>query len=459
MGVNAVRGRGVSQAEVGVQRRADPLGSAMHDPLGGDALVDPLAAPARGFANAGMDADADELFSFDRQKAGPLKPQDAAAVPGAAERLPDSTGAAKYGTVLGIAGASFGTGAGLQSGAGLGGAQAYGGGGATGFLGAASMGDAAMGIRSGYGRKAAARKSGDKAGERLGQEKMEESGWGVAAGGLGAAKSGVDIATVQAGGKVLGATQNAADLSAAAGNALSVAGAATGIAGSAVSFVQAAYHGGKAIGTWKAAAAAAKDIKTAAGQRWHQRAVNRAQAKTALQGVKLAAAAIGVAAGVLALVSNPVGWAIGIAAAVTMGAIALGKLGGKVKRAYDQKQAAKKVDAKKAEEDKNPAEKEGLPSADAIDDPKRKRVRGMADEAAALCSTNAAIAREMRGAVGKGQKAFRNFHAAAASSPDEIAEYRDALIVLGVLDVTEDQAASESGQELVENKLSAVSGL
>lgn len=146
----------------------------------------------------------------------------------------------------------------------------------------------------------------------LGKEIRTQARGGVARGVLDSTATGLKIGAVAQGGKdaVMTATNGASY----AANGLSIAGAATGIAGGAIGLGMAAYEGGKAVGRYRKANKA--DIQTARGKKWQAHIKGKQVRKGGIQALKAVAAGLGIAAGILVLASNPVGWAIGISGAI-----------------------------------------------------------------------------------------------------------------------------------------------
>ena len=97
------------------------------------------------------------------------------------------------------------------------------------------------------------------------------------------------------------------DFAGAAGNALSIAGATLGLAGNALAFAQAACQGAGATNRWSTLSGAAEKIESLRGKVWYDRIKNRTKWKTALQGLELAAAGLGIVAGRPTRRSRP-GW-------------------------------------------------------------------------------------------------------------------------------------------------------
>ena len=100
------------------------------------------------------------------------------------------------------------------------------------------------------------------------------------------------------------------------------------------------------------------------------------------------------------------------------------------------------------------------PEAQQATPEKKEMVRSRADEAAVMCSTNAKVASEMIGAIwvmkNDGPGVINDV---ANGDWTRINEHTDAMTLVYMLGIDEDTALSTSGQELIENKISAVNGL
>lgn len=305
---------------------------------------------------------------------------------------------------------------------------------ATGVVGGAVLADAALTMRAGYSRRAAALKAGDKAGVSLGEGKMRQAGWTATGGAVGATTSGLRI------GHAAGS---------AAGGLLTAA-SSLGIAGGIVT---------AADGMWKVYNAAGKlwnlgkqTIYTPKGESWKERVGNRLKWKAGVGTLKALLGGLGIAAGALAIVSNPVGWAVGLAAAIAGGAWAVTKIVAKISDYWQRRKKKKEI------EQRDP------------DGSKRKQAKELADEVARELSVNAKTAGEMRGALQSGNaynvqarlKAIAAMQATvgkadAAALPkatQDDKEQHDAVSLLAVLNIEPAEAKSPSGQERIEKKLS-----
>ena len=320
--------------------------------------------------------------------------------------------------------------------------------------------DSLVGVGRGFSAMDKAAKRGDTAGHRLGTRKVQQQGWGVAGGATGVAGGGIKL------GAALGST--AAGLAAAAGG--------LGIAGGALTAAE---------GSWKIYRASRKmwdlskiTLLSASGQKWKEYAEGREKRKAGINVLKVAAGALGIAAGALLIASNPAGWALGIAAMAVGGAYALGKVGSKIADVSKRRSAKKEAEA--AEKGKgilDPLAKHQTPEQTWDDPGRRKEVHAMADKVAQENSQNARYAAAMIAALQKGDEkklekmvAFRDavfpqdndFQQTRAYmkakrqmeiSNDDL-ERHDAELILEVFNVPTYMALSESGQDLIQKKLS-----
>ncbi|MDP9072974.1 MAG: hypothetical protein M3N98_02155 [Actinomycetota bacterium] len=326
---------------------------------------------------------------------------------------------------------------------------------------AALLIDAGMTLHGAYSAHGAAKKRGDHAGVHMATGKAKQGGWGLAGGAASASASGIKI------GSAMGST--AAGLAAATGG--------LGIVGGGLTAAQ---------GIWKIAKSSKKlwnlgDLNptTEPGRTWKGYITGREQRKIGVNALKVAAGALGIAAGVLFLASNPVGWAVGIAAMVVGGAVTGFKLFQKAKKAWKQRSAKKDMQAKGGMDELA----KPVPGAEGMDSDQQKQARSkqvkeLADKVAAESSQGTKHAAAMRDAVrvgdaDKGQFGILmrdTFHAGdtdfsktiAAQAADE-ERYRfnqldlqafDAANLMGVLNVSREEALSESGQDLLARKMS-----
>ncbi len=326
------------------------------------------------------------------------------------------------------------------------------------------LADSALGVWNGLSARQEAQERGDTAGVRLGTRKAKSQGWGVAGGATGVAGGGIKL------GAALGST--AVGLASAAGG--------LGVAGGALTVAQ---------GSWKIYLAGKKlsglstvSPMTKKGKEWKTYAEGREKRKVGINALKVAAGALGIAAGALLIVSNPAGWAVGIAALAVGGALAVGKLSNKIGDAWNRRNAKKKME-KSGELDS--LAKGQTPEQEVADPARRKEVHQLANKVAQENSQNARYAAAMIAALQKGKepsldwlvsfrdryfpddKDFTQTRAALGSIKgrrreqmqllnlsDDDFERHDAQLILEVLNVDGEAALSESGQDLIQKKLS-----
>ncbi len=251
-------------------------------------------------------------------------------------------------------------------------------------LGGLLLADSALGVWNGLSSRQEAEERGDTAGVRLGTRKAKSQGWGVAGGATGVAGGGIKL------GAALGST--AVGLASAAGG--------LGVAGGALTVAQ---------GSWKIYLAGKKlsglsqvSPMTAKGKEWKTYAEGREKRKVGINALKIAAGALGIAAGALLIVSNPAGWAVGIAALAVGGAFAVGKLSNKIGDVWNRRNAKKKME-KSGELDS--LAKEQTPEQEEADPARRKEVHQLANKIAQENSQNARYAAAMIAAASERQGA------------------------------------------------------
>ena len=333
------------------------------------------------------------------------------------------------------------------------------------------MGDAIMGLNSARNMKSEGAKHGDKGLQNLGGRKAGDQGTQLMSASMGAAKAGVDIANATA--------KTTAEMG---GTALGAAGASLGIAGGSVMVLQGAWRGGHAIMklcrlTWGRGAA----MLSAKGEEWKRAALRAEKFKAAVNGLKIAVGVLGIAAGALLIVSNPIGWAVGLAAAIAGGVYAISKIAGKIKNANDQEAARKKIESGVPVEQADdgvvrlsvkgkPREKKGtgygmVSDPSVQEDPKRAAAIEHANKVAKQACANARVADEMREALGHGDRdnvdaAVRTFVEDSEFEPGnslkdlDDKELYDSFQILSSINVSYEEALSASGQSLIQKKLS-----
>lgn len=309
------------------------------------------------------------------------------------------------------------------------------------IIGAASLVDAGMTGAFGYMRRRDALKpqpnlpKGDIAGASLGEGKMRSAGWGASSSTTATTQAGVNI------GREVG-THGLTALGTAAG--------ALGVVGGGITTLQGLWRMYKAAG--KLSSLADRSMYTPEGEKWKDRVVNREQWKLGVGGLKVLLGALGIAAGALLIASNPVGWAVGIAAAAAGGVWALSKIGGKISAMRDRRNARQEVLKRDP------------------DGAKTKNAKELADQVARECSENARTAGAMVAALKVGDSnAVLQWRAnvramertvgvatprAMVRPKDEDKRNFDSFSLLGVLNIEPEEALTPSGQERIEKKLS-----
>jgi hypothetical protein len=303
------------------------------------------------------------------------------------------------------------------------------------IIGGASLLDAGLTMYAGSERLGKAKAAGDTAGVSLGTAKLRTGAWGAAGSSTATTEAGVNI------GKAVGHHGLAA---------LGTAGGALGVVGGGLTSLQGMWKMYKAAG--KLSKLAERGMYTPEGEKWKDRVVNREKWKLGVGGLKVALGALGIAAGALLIASNPVGWAVGIAAAAAGGVWALSKIGNKLKDLRERRNARHELLKKDP------------------DGAKTKSAKELADQVARECSTNAKVAGEMVAALKVGDASAplrwraqvdrmdRTIGVATPASlvkpTQEDKKNFDSFSLLGVLNIPPDEAMSDSGHERIEKKLS-----
>lgn len=364
------------------------------------------------------------------------------------------------------------------------GSTAFGAPGAGAALGPVLMADAAIGLRNANAMYNEGAEHGDSAMKGMGTRKAKDQGTQLFSAGLQTSKAGVDIANLSqlaSAGALAG--KSGADLAtAASATTAGVAGAGLGIATGSVMVVQGAWRGGKAVMklcrlTWGRGA----KMFTSAGERWKKYVQATEGLKIGINALKITLGALAIAGSALLIASNPIGWAIGIAAAVGGGIYAISKVAAKYSNAKDKQAAAKKLEttpAEKVDGDAQPAERDAVDS-DTLT--KRKAAIEQANKVARDASTNATVAGDMRAALLNASATDKDIvqqYLDVAATPDDgsddpfgpamsaiffgqqimasatAGQFHDALQVLSSINVSEEEATADSGQDFIEKKLS-----
>jgi hypothetical protein len=400
-------------------------------------------------------------------------------------RMPDGKGTGKvigkYGLATSLVGTGFGVGTHVDTNGG-----GVGSSGVTSGLGLVQSG---LGLHYSKQREKESNLFGDEGGTKLSQDEGNNSKLGLTQGGLGLTQTGVKTASIIKHGEkgVMTLSDVTGKTSGMVSSGLTIGTEVLGIAGHAISAVQSGYE--LFCATSKLWPKIKDKIVSAAGQRWRGRIMNRQKVKASMQALKLAAAGIGIAAGILVLASNPVGWALGIGAAVVGAGFALGKIGNAIRQAWKRRQARKELEKNgdklglskqeleqrqndqgdEQESSSQSEESSGKTDKKQVTEEERDKVKAMADEVAAMVSENAAVAREMHLAVKDGESSFfaeklRLTKIAPTEVPEvgsmnqQAQEYFDACTLVQLLKVSPKQAGSSSGSELLESKISALNG-
>jgi len=393
------------------------------------------------------------------------------------------------------AGAGFGVGgsAGAE-GAGAVGNMAAAGGAGAGALGVLTAIDAGMGLNNAINMDIEADEFGDAAMAKQSRNKAKDQGAALA---TGAVSTGRGIATLT---NVLQGTAEVAKGATPA--AAGVAAGALGVVGGSAMVIQGSWRGGKAVmKLCRLTRGRGETMLSPEGERWKSAFVASEKFKVAINALKIAAGALGIAAGALVIVGSPVGWCLGLAAAIAAGVYAVGKIAAKTSNAREKSKAR--------HEDRQKSDISAPTHADVLEDegrsyidlgrkgydmskvipagPQNERDRGSghtpeahdlvegeaerneaiaeADRLARSASQNARTAAELRDALSHGDKDFVTGALAAASANEhaDIAEMildpndrrlHDAFRLLSAVNIDSEEALAASGQLLIEQKLS-----
>ena len=383
--------------------------------------------------------------------------------------------------------------------------------GANASLGGLLLGDTAMGIRKGVKMREDGQEYDDKAMVELGNRKLKNQGSGFGAAAVSTASAGVGIAASKAGVASsmtqAGWTTAGKAGTAAGGAALATGGAAVGIVGGSAQVLQGMWRGGKAVmKLCRLAWGRASKMLSGRGPDWKQAIMGAEKYKAAIAALKVGLGALGIAAGALFLVSNPIGWGIGIAAAVAGGVWAAVKIAAKIKDANDRRKAANDIaqgkkpaeafdevtggardessssagkpmtNAKSKTPRKPDSDKAGTGHVQEKVGPKsgkadaRSKAIEQADLVARMASSHARLAHELRSALRFGNKNLvagaleraaqdKAFSLESSVEREEDRELHDSMLLLSSVNVDPDEALAESGQELIEKKLSKLEAM
>ena len=352
-------------------------------------------------------------------------------------------------------------------------------------LGPVLMADAAMGLHSARTQRNKGAELGDDALVALGTRKAKDQAQGFMGAAVNTTRAGVGL------GGAVG--------SAAGSAALATAGGALGVVTGSAQVLQGVWRGGKAVmKLCRLAWGRAATMLSERGALWKKAIQSAEKFKAAISATKIALGALGIAAGALLIVSNPIGWGIGIAAAIAGGVYAGMKIAGKIKNASDRRDAADRIAKGITPSELFPGESggnaiEGPETAKpASSTPAKKTGSGFsnskpakvktdkgeahtkaveqANELAREASAQARLADELRSALRGGDRVRvqrgiersteeTGFDRAKFLTADSDRELHDSFLLLSSINVDPDEALAESGQDLIEKKLSKVESM
>ncbi|WP_244927483.1 DUF4157 domain-containing protein [Nocardioides sp. W7] len=336
-----------------------------------------------------------------------------------------------------------------------------------------------MGSMSGSTLRDEGQEFGDQGATALGVRKGKSQGIAGGLGLAGVAKAGVETGFVvsAAGGNATAkmGMQAALEAGKTAGDVgLRTAAGGLGIATGAISTLQGLWKGykaGKKI--WALSKGKGRDMLSTAGETWKAMILKAQKYKLAIAAAKTTLGVLGIAAGVLVLASNPIGWGIGLAAALIGGGMAIAKIVGKVKDAKKRAKISEDLKANKPLEDALVPEipKKDLPGAaePTVRQKTRKEAIQHANTVAREASDIGDLAGRLRAALTAGGD-YNLVPAAVelsdhgvpvkeslATGPQQ--EMHDSFMLLSSIGVDAPVALSDSGQELIEKKISLVEAL
>jgi len=407
------------------------------------------------------------------------------------DRVPNSAKTSlevgKPGISLGSSGATLGmseamsTGAGFPAGAGL--------------LNLLTTGDSLLTWRNGNKRYDQAKQRNDQAGMKVGKRKANQGKWGVLGGTAGIAQNALNLGVaLKTGSQGLMSVNDVVGKAHYVSTGLGVAGGAMGIVGGAITTGQGLWKAGKALSKWRKLSKSAPML-TPDGDRWKAHIKDRQKTKVGLNTLKTIGGILGIAAGALIIASNPVGWALGVAAAATVGGLVAYKLYTKWKKTRRKQKAKVGVRQDMQLEQQAPPnlgmdhqndgggepgrDNAGMQNADPtrLEQSKRKQAVELGNRVAQKVSKSGKVAGEIRHAlsarhdrmVGMLMEVLEKKHFTpefirknnVKNYPfsQSVLKVHDALVMMSVLNLTPEVVESESGQELIEKKLSATDSL
>lgn len=359
-------------------------------------------------------------------------------------------------------------------------------GGAAGLL---TTGDALMGLNNADSMMVEAATFGDAGMWNLAGRKGKNQGIQALTGAAGMAKGGVEMAYLAS----AGAGSNVAKAMAqGAGNTvLGTAAGGLGVATGSVQVLQGLWRGGKAVQKLcRLSYGRGAKVYSEAGKRWKAAILGAERFKLGMAAVKTALGVLGIAAGALLIVSNPIGWGIGIAAAIAGGIAAGVKINAKINDAKNRTRISQEILASGDPESavssaagtrrgalttKSAGAKKLTERERSKEEAERLKAIEHANEVGRRASEYAVIAAEMRDAlrnddrIGDGQylvlqtiqtmERDPQLDPAKLLVPESNAEKYDAYQLLSSINVSDDEALSDSGQDLIEKKLSKMEAM
>lgn len=334
---------------------------------------------------------------------------------------------------------------------------------------------------------------GDAGMGNLAGRKGKNQGMQALGGAISTAKGGVEMGYLASAGKT--GVQSA--LKSGLGDAaLGTAAGGLGVAVGSVQTLQGLWKSGKAVQKLcRLAWGRSKNMYSVKGnEKWKPAVLSAERFKLGVGVVKTALGVLGIAAGALLIVSNPIGWGIGLAAAIAGGVYAATKIVAKIKDARERTAIAQKIadqadpvgavgvdtaqgrieaNAKKSTEraaKKN--DKAGKGKDVGEDELARIKAIEKANEVARQASDVAVVASEMRERMlWADDVGHEGVWTALQNEVDEGTQHGaglrlethkelyDAYMLLSTINVTREEAVSASGQELIEKKLSKMESM
>ncbi|WP_156390907.1 MULTISPECIES: DUF4157 domain-containing protein [unclassified Nocardioides] len=374
-------------------------------------------------------------------------------------------------------------------------------GGAAGLL---TTADAMMGLNNADDMAAEAADYGDAGMWNLAGRKGKNQGMQALTGAASMAKGGVEMGYLAS----AGSANVAKSMAAGAGNAtLGVAAGGLGVAVGSLQTAQGLWRSGKAVQKLcRLAWGRSKEMYSERGKSsWKPAVLSAEKFKLGVGIVKTALGVLGIAAGALLIVSNPIGWGIGIAAAIAGGVYAAGKIAAKISDAKNRTRIAEKIangddadvivgegttktvgEAKKSAASKttqsNKRSDKKHPDGEKGADEHHARNAAIerANEVARLASSTAVVASEMRDRMlwaddNGNQRTWQLLEKAVGGNTKTAAEDQngldmtwasesdkelfDAYMLLSSINVSREEAVSPMGQELIEKKLSKMESM